>query len=88
LLLALLFGPCGTPLLASLLSFVAYDGRPFYGGVLLFAYGIGVAIPVVLLSATATRLAARRDRSGKRVWVDRGTGALLVALGLYVLWRA
>lgn len=88
LLLALVFGPCGTPLLASLLSFVAYDGRPIYGALLLFVYGIGIAVPVVLLGATATRLAMRLDRSGKRAWVDRSTGALLVALGLYVLWRA
>lgn len=88
LLLALVFGPCGTPLLASLLSFVAYDGRPLYGGLLLFLFGIGVAVPVVLLGATATRLAMRLDRSGKRAWVDRATGVLLVTLGLFVLWRA
>lgn len=88
LLLALVFGPCGTPLLASLLSFVAYDGRPLYGAALLFVYGMGIAVPVILLGATVTRFAARLDRSGKRVWVDRITGALLVVLGLYVLWLA
>jgi cytochrome c-type biogenesis protein len=88
LLLALVFGPCGTPILASLLSFVAYEGRPTYGGSLLFVFGLGIALPVVLLGATATRLASRLDQSGKRVWVDRATGAVLVGMGIYVLWQA
>lgn len=88
LLLALVFSPCGTPLLASLLSFVAYEGRPTYGGSLLFVFGLGIALPVVLLGTTATRLASRLDRSGKRVWVDRATGAFLVGIGLYLLWQA
>lgn len=88
LLLALVFGPCGTPLLAGILSYVAFTGSPAYGGALLFVYGIGVAIPVVLLGASAARLAARLERNGGRVWVDRATGALLVAMGLYVIWSA
>jgi cytochrome c biogenesis protein CcdA len=87
-LLSLVFGPCATPLLASLLAYVAYNGRPGYGGSLLFVYGLGIAVPVVLLGATAARLAARLDRNGMRVWVDRAMGGLLVAMGLYVLWAA
>lgn len=88
LLLALVFGPCGTPLLAGLLSYVAFNGSPAYGGVLLFVYGIGIAIPVVVLGASAAKLAARLEKNGGRVWVDRATGALLVAMGLYVVWSA
>lgn len=88
LLLALVFGPCGTPLLAGLLSYVAFNGSQAYGGALLFLYGIGIAIPVVLLGASAARLAARLEKSGGRVWVDRATGALLLAMGLYVVWSA
>lgn len=88
LLLALVFGPCGTPLLAGLLSYVAFTGSPSYGGALLFVYGIGIAIPVVLLGASAARVAARLERTGARVWVDRAGGAVLVAMGLYLLWIA
>lgn len=88
LLVALVFGPCGTPLLAGLLSYVAFNGSPTYGGMLLFLYGIGIAIPVVVLGASAAKLAARLERNGGRVWVDRATGALLVAMGLYVIWSA
>lgn len=88
LLLALVFGPCGTPLLAGLLSYVAFNGSPAYGGALLFVYGVGVAIPVVVLGSSAAKLAARLEKNGGRVWVDRATGALLVAMGLYVTWSA
>jgi hypothetical protein len=59
-----------------------------YGGTLLFVYGIGIAIPVVVLGASAAKLAARLEKNGGRVWVDRATGALLVAMGLYVIWSA
>jgi cytochrome c-type biogenesis protein len=88
LLLALVFGPCGTPLLAGILSYVAFTGNPGYGGALLFVYGIGIAMPVVVLGASAAKLAAHLEKNGGRVWVDRATGALLVAMGLYVIWSA
>lgn len=80
--------PCGTPLLASILSYAAYRGSLPYGGLLLFVYGIGVSVPVLLLGVTAARLAARLDRSGLRRWVDRATGALLLGMGFYLLWGA
>jgi cytochrome c biogenesis protein CcdA len=88
LLLALVFGTCGTPLLAGLLSYVAFDGNPVYGGFLLFLYGVGIAIPVVLLGATTAKLAAWLEKTGGRAWVDRTTGALLLGVGLYVIWSA
>ena len=88
LLLALVFGPCGTPLLAGLLSYVAFSGNPTYGGTLLFLYGIGIAIPVVVLGASAAKLAAGLERNGRRIWVDRATGCLLVTMGLYLIWSA
>lgn len=88
LLLALVFGPCGTPLLAGLLSYVAFEGNPAFGGALLFFYGIGIAIPVVLLGGAAAKLAARLEKNGARAWVDRATGTLLIAMGLYIVWLA
>lgn len=88
LLVSLVIAPCGTPLLASLLSYAAYDGSLLYGGLLLFVYGVGAGLPVLVLGLAAARLAARLDRCGVRLWVDRVTGALLLAMGLYLLWRA
>lgn len=88
LLLSLVVAPCGTPLLASILSYAAFRGSLAYGGVLLFVYGLGLGLPVLALGLSANRVAARLDRGGLRPWVDRATGVLLVGLGLYLLWRA
>ena len=88
LLLSLVIAPCGTPLLASILSYAAYRGSLAYGALLLFAYGAGLGIPILALGLSANRIATALDRSGLRRWVDRATGFLLVGLGLYLLWRA
>jgi cytochrome c-type biogenesis protein len=88
LVLSLVIAPCGTALLASILSYAAYRGNIVYGGVLLFVYGIGLSLPVVALGFSSTRLAARLERSGFRVAIDRVIGAGLLAFGFYLLWRA
>ena len=88
LLLSLVIGPCGTPALAAILSYAAYKGSIVYGGLLLFAYGCGNGLPLLLVGLTAGGLAARlRDAVWLR-WVERGSGGVLVALGAYLLWTA
>jgi cytochrome c biogenesis protein CcdA len=88
LLLSLVLAPCGTPVLASVLSFAAYKQSAAYGGTLLFAYGLGVGLPILVLGAAATGLARRLDGLGWRTWVDRIAGSVLVGLGFYLLWVA
>jgi cytochrome c-type biogenesis protein len=88
LLLSLVLAPCGTPVLASVLSFAAYKQSAAYGGTLLFAYGLGVGLPMLVLGTAASSLARRLDRLGWRVWVDRVAGGALLALGFYLLWAA
>ena len=86
LLLSLIIGPCGTPLLASVLSFAASEQSFLYGGLLLFLYGIGNGLPL-LLAATAAGGALTRlegSRFGHRI--DPIVGGLLVLLGFYLLW--
>lgn len=88
LVLSLIIAPCGTALLAAILSYAAFHGSIAYGGVLLFVYGVGLSLPILVLGFSTTRLAARLDRSGLRVVIDRITGIVLVGFGLYLLWRA
>ena len=75
-------------MLASVLSFAAYKQSVAYGAALLFAYGIGVGLPMLVLGTAASGLARRLDRLGWNGWVDRLSGAALVALGFYLLWEA
>ncbi len=88
LLLSLVIAPCATPVLASVLSFAAYKQSVAYGVVLLFAYGIGVGLPMLVLGTAAGGVARRLDGLGWREWVDRASGVALVVLGFYLLWVA
>ena len=87
LLLSLIIGPCGTPVLASLLSFVAYKQSFIYGGLLLFLYGIGNGLPLMLVGTTAGGILKRLEGSRFAIWIDPAVGGLLILLGFYLLWR-
>lgn len=87
-MLSLVIAPCGTPILASILSYAAYEGSIAYGALLLFVYGLGAGLPILALGFTAARVAQRLDRGGLRVWVNRAMGLLLVFFGLYLILRA
>lgn len=87
-LLALVIAPCGTPVLASVLSYAALTGNIYFGALLLFAYGFGAGIPLLIAAGVSSRIAQRLDVHGFREWVDRVTGALLLGLGFYLLWIA
>jgi cytochrome c biogenesis protein CcdA len=87
-LLSLVIAPCGTPVLASVLSYAAFKGNAYYGALLLFVYGLGAGIPLLAAASVSSRFAKRLDLRGYRLWVDRATGALLLGLGFYLLWVA
>lgn len=87
-LLGVVITPCATPILAGLLSYVASTGDPLSGGILLFVYGIGLGIPIILVGTTFASLLARLSSDKARRWADNITGVLLVGVGLYLIWIA
>lgn len=87
-LLGLVITPCATPVLATLLTYVAATGDPLWGGLLLFVYGLGIGIPVILVATTAASLVARLSTERARRVAEHVTGVLLVGVGLYLLWIA
>lgn len=87
-LLSLALTPCGTPVLASVLSYVAYKASVVYRAILLFFYGIGSGVPVVLVGTTAGKLTAKLERAGYGLWAERISGTALLILGLFLIWRA
>lgn len=88
LLLSLVLAPCGTPVLASVLSYAAYEGSVPYGALLLFLFGLGAGAPVLLVGTAVGGVATRLDRAGWRPWVDRVSGVALLGVGFYLLWTA
>ncbi len=88
-LLGLTFGlvasPCSTPVLATLLAWIATTGDPVLGAVLLLAYTVGYVSPLVLagsFTATIKRFLELRRWSG---WITPASGILLVGFGVFSL---
>lgn len=87
MVLSLIIGPCGTPILASILSFAAYKQSPIYGGLLLFAYGIGNGLPLVLAGTASGSFMRRFEDSRFGHWINPAISGMLILLGFYLLWR-
>jgi cytochrome c-type biogenesis protein len=93
---ALLFGlasglvasGCATPALAAILTVVMARGAVAYGATLLLVYGLGRGVPVVALGTFAglVKMVPRVVAWSARL--ERASGALMVGVGLYVLWIA
>lgn len=87
-LAALVLAPCGTPILAAVLSYVAYLGKVAAGTLLLFVYGIGLSTPLLLVGTASGAASARLVGSIAMTWIERVSGVALIALGFYLIWIA
>jgi cytochrome c-type biogenesis protein len=88
-LIGLTFGvvasPCSTPVLATLLTWVAATQNLVLGGVLLLSYTAGYVAPLILagtFTASIKKLLQLRRWSG---WINPVSGALLVGFGVFSL---
>lgn len=82
----LIVSPCLTPVLGSILSYLATRKNIVYGMSLLvvFAYGMGL---VFILSGTFGSILVNLPKSGKwMVYIKRAAGILLVAMGIYFIY--
>lgn len=87
-LLGLAVVPCATPVLGGILAYIATTADPVWGGLLMFSYGLGLGIPALLLGTAAASVVARLSGEKFRRWADDTAGALLVGVGLYLIWIA
>jgi cytochrome c-type biogenesis protein len=88
-LIGLTFGlvasPCSTPILASLLGWIANTQDLVLGAVLLLSYTAGSVTPLILagtFTATLKKLVELRRWSG---WINPVSGAMLVGFGVFSL---
>ncbi len=88
-LIGLTFGlvasPCSTPVLGSLLAWIASTGDTLLGAGLLLAYTVGYVLPLVLVgifTGTLKKILALRQWSG---WINPLSGMVLIGFGIVSL---
>jgi len=82
---ALIVGPCVTPFLATALSYVIAGGSAIKGGISLFAMGLGMGIPILIVcgwGVNALPKAGAWMNTIKNIF-----GFLMIAVALYLLDR-
>jgi thiol:disulfide interchange protein DsbD len=85
LLSALIVGPCLAPPLAGALIFISQTGDAVLGGAALFAMGIGMGVPLLLIGASAGKFLPRAG-----AWMDAVKavfGVLLLGVALTMIER-
>jgi thiol:disulfide interchange protein DsbD len=81
-----IISPCLTPVLGSILSYLATRKNIFYGMSLLavFAYGMGL---IFLLSGTFAGILVNLPKTGRwSVYLKKIAGIVLVLMGLYFIY--
>jgi len=86
LLFGLVASPCATPVLAVIITYAALQAEPLYGSILLFVYGLGHGIPL-LVAGTFTGMAKNLPKFSKYTqYISYFSGLVLVLAGLYLLF--
>lgn len=84
----LITSQCATPVLAVILTYVMLKGAIVYGAALLFVYAMGRGVPVVLAGTFTGALKRMQSLGQWSEMIERASGVLIIAVGLYFLWIA
>lgn len=85
MMFGLVMSPCATPVLAVIIAYVASTGNLLYGAALLFVYGLGHGLPLIVAGTfTATIKQLPRFRKVSH-YVTLASGVIMIVLGLYFL---
>ncbi len=88
LIIGLAGSQCATPVLVFVLGIAMAKGKLAYGALLLFLYGLGRGVPIVL---AGTFTGVVKALPALQRWTDRmekAAGVILIAIGLYFVWLA
>lgn len=88
LVIGLAGSQCGTPALAAILSIAMAQGKIAYGAALLFAYGLGRGVPIVIAGASAGAVVTSPRLASLSSALEKAAGVVLIGVGLYFFWRA
>jgi len=91
-LFGILFGivasPCSTPILAAIATIAATRESVPQGALLLFVYGLGKGVPLLLLGLASGSLAMMRTASRATEVLTKVGGVALIAAAAYLVWLA
>jgi cytochrome c-type biogenesis protein len=79
---------CGTPVLVAILGVAMAKGTLLYGATLLFAYGLGRGVPIVLAGTFTGVIKALPALARGTKWMEKAAGIIILAVGLYFVWSA
>lgn len=88
MLFGLIASPCSTPILAAIAAIAATTGSAAKGAALLFVYGIGKGVPLLLLGMASGSLALMRSASRVTPLLTKLGGAGLLGAAAYLVWLA
>lgn len=77
--------PCTTPVLAVLLGWIAQNGKPLVGMVMLTSFAAGQVLPLLLAGTAAASLPSLLSLRRVGQWVPPISGVVLVATGALTL---
>ncbi len=78
--------PCTTPVLAILLAWIAKNGNPTSGVILLACFGFGQVIPLLLAGTTAAAIPKLLSMRGISQWIPSLSGVIFLTTGLLSLF--
>ena len=81
---ALIASPCATPVLTSILAYVATSRDPIVGAVLLFTYTLGYSTPLLVIGATGGQALANAQAAAAAGCDDNNEGMTLAKIGRFV----
>lgn len=81
----LVASPCSTPVLATLLAWIAKTHDPVLGGGLLLTYTVGYVSPLVLAGTFTASIKKFLEIRRWSSWITPASGALLVGFGVFSL---
>jgi cytochrome c-type biogenesis protein len=88
----MLFGvvasPCSTPILAAIATIAATTGSAVKGAALLFVYGLGKGVPLLLLGMASGSLTFMRSLSRAASVLTKIGGVGLIGASAYLIWIA
>lgn len=79
---------CATPVLAAILTYVMAEGAVAYGALLLFVYALGRGVPIVAAGTFTGALKQLRAFGRWSSALEKVSGVIVIAVGLYLVWLA